>query len=200
MQISNICVHHSGGIGTDNRASSQYLKAQDVDRAHKNRWNFISSLGYYGGYNFFIDKTGEITQFRAIGEETAAQAGHNFDTVSICLAGNFSGVDKPTKEQIESLKFIMISLLEKKHTFKVNPNTEINIGWGNIYPHRVLQPNHTECNGTHLPNNWARTLVAEYLSKKIGLLQKLVELYQILFSLKSKTYYGGGDRSCDGNV
>src|SRR5687767_8209126 len=109
-----IGIHHSGGIGNRYYASSQYLTANDVNNAHRQRWpNFPSELnGMFMGYNFFIDVTGKITQGRYIGEETAAQKGSNKNTISICLAGNFSKyqgepVDVPKLAQINSLKEVL---------------------------------------------------------------------------------------------
>lgn len=201
MKITNICIHHAGGIGSNNKASSQHLNAYAVDLGHRQRWNYQSSLGYYGGYNFYIDKDGGLTQFRAIGEETMAQVGHNFDTVSICLAGNFNhGVDTPTNAQIEKMKFVMFGLLEGKHNFKVAPGTEISIGWGNVYPHRVLQPNHTDCNGTSLPDDWGKKYVVEYLNYKLGIAKSLLNLLVTLLAKvrASEGKLGANDRSvCD---
>jgi len=203
MTIKNICIHHSGGLGNNNRASTQSLTAHAINQAHRDRWNYISTLGYYGGYNFHIDQSGTITQFRAIGEETMAQIGHNFDTVSICLSGNFSGVDTPTESQIASLKYVMFSLLEKKHEFAVVPGTEISIGWGNIYPHRVLQPFHTECNGTSLPDDWGRKFMVEYLQHKLGIYKSILTVYiQLLSALRSlqSKNLGSNERECSGNI
>jgi len=199
--ITSICIHHSGGLGNNYNAMTQHLNAQDIDNAHKERWGMKSSLGYFGGYNFFIDKNGKYTQFRAIGEETMAQVGHNFDSVSICLAGNFTkGVDTPTPAQIETLKFIMFSLLEKKHTFSVFEDTVLDIPWRNVYPHRVLQPNHTECFGNSLPDDWGKKFVIEYLSKKIQVSKTLVEAFITLLSLfqqRAKMELGStDDKSC----
>jgi len=182
--INKIAIHHSGGLGKNNSASTQHLRAGHVNNAHRSRWNYISQLGKYGGYNFFIDEIGSITQFRAIGEETMAQIGHNFDTVSICLAGNFNkGIDKPTKNQIQSFKNIMISLMEGKHNWKVAPDTKISIGWGSVYPHRVLQKNGTQCCGTSIPDNWGRMFVIDYLSTKLGIMKSILQAYVALLSV-----------------
>ena len=53
-----VCIHHSGGLGQDNFISTQHLTAENINQAHKERWNYISSLGWFSGYNFFIDKKG----------------------------------------------------------------------------------------------------------------------------------------------
>lgn len=65
-----------------------------------------SELGYYVGYNFFCEPTGQRTQTRKIGEETIAQIGNNCDIpsrcgmVSYCMAGYFA-VEKPTQFQVD---------------------------------------------------------------------------------------------------
>src|SRR3990167_9285095 len=81
------CIHHVGGLDADIYASTQRFIAENVNQAHKARWNFKSEIGWYGGYNFFINSKGEITQFRKIGEETAAQKGYNQngEVISVCL-------------------------------------------------------------------------------------------------------------------
>src|SRR3990167_3149446 len=167
--IRNIVVHHTGGLGWDSLVSTQHLTAEQVDQAHKERWNFKSRLGRYGGYNVYIDKEGKVTQFREIGEETAAQLGHNFDSFSICLAGNFSInsfdtnagiVDKPTDKQIATLKFILISVFENKLNMaglKVAPDTVLDFSPHRIYPHRFFQG--TSCYGMSLADDWAKKMV-----------------------------------------
>lgn len=63
-----------------------------VNRYHKNKWNMKSTLGWYVGYNYFIDYDGTTTQCRSLNEETIANKGHNCDvesrcdTVSACFA------------------------------------------------------------------------------------------------------------------
>lgn len=37
-----IAIHHAGGLGTDNYASTKALTVGHIDNAHKDRWNFPS--------------------------------------------------------------------------------------------------------------------------------------------------------------
>ena len=82
------------------------LQFDAVNNHHKNKWNDLSELGKYTGYNFFCEPTGERTQCRKIGEETIAQIGNNCDIpsrcgmVSYCMAGYFKG-EKPTQFQVD---------------------------------------------------------------------------------------------------
>ena len=64
----HIVVHHS---------ASNANFAQ-VNAYHKQRWGFKSSLGYYAGYHYFIEKDGKLTQARKDTEEAAhtAEAGN----------------------------------------------------------------------------------------------------------------------------
>ena len=89
----------------------QPLQFDSVDSYHKQKWNSISELGKYTGYNFFCEPTGTRIQARKIGEETIAQIGNNCDVpgrcgmVSYCMAGYFK-VEKPTQNQINDfIKF-----------------------------------------------------------------------------------------------
>lgn len=61
----------------------------------------ISSLGYYGGYNYEVSKNGSIHQFRQDGEETVAQYQQGMNdgrALSICMDGDFDNED-PTDAQ-----------------------------------------------------------------------------------------------------
>lgn len=158
-----IAVHHTGGLGTNKYASTQHLTAENIDVAHMQRFDMLSTMRRWGGYHLFIEKNGKITQFRALGEESAAVKGWNQGgiCISVCLAGNFlKGVDTPTSEQIKSLKELFAVLP------KVPPQ--------NIVPHRALQ-NTTECYGD-LPDNWARNLLEPQVptKDKSGLIRAII--------------------------
>ena len=156
--ISYIGIHHFGG----------QLTLKQLNALHKSEWPDMPSElrpDLYVGYNIVIWKDGSWLQARYIGEETCAQKGHNKDTVSICLAGNFTkGKDRPTLAQQDTLKAFCIALISKSpqtYGFAVKPGTVINIPPTNIFPHRLLQPNHTECYGSGLSDTWARDLVTK---------------------------------------
>lgn len=200
MAIKRICVHHTGGLLNDPFAKTQDYTASKVNSVHRDRFNFRSTLGMYGGYNFFIDKDGKLTQFRAIGEETAAQRGFNEDTISFCLSGNFSSfggkmVEKPTIQQQTTLKNALISLFETPlalNEYKYLSGTKMALKTSNIVPHRVL--GNTECYGSGLSDNWARDIVIEFYNEKISLLMKLLDLYRKILQLKTK--FGSQNHSC----
>ena len=171
-----VCVHHSGGIENNPLASTKLFTAETINKAHQAKWNYKSSLGYFGGYNFFCDYWGNMTQFRAVGEETMAQKGYNFNgqVVSICLAGNFTkGVDIPSEAQKTALKELILQ-------FPQVPNT-------NIVPHRHF--GQTDCYGLGLSDDWARnlpdvsyTMGPDIEEQKKTLLKKIIELYKAIIN------------------
>jgi hypothetical protein len=200
-KIEYISLHHTGGLSSNPLASTQNLTAVDVDTYHKQKWNMMSTVGYHGGYNFFIDKNGSLTQFRAIGEETMAQRGYNYNTVSICLAGNFKA-DTPTQAQVLRLKQLMLQLVTGNfHGLSVVDGAEINIPIANVHPHRHYQKD-TECNA--LPTNWGKNLLIEHIKETIGLLASIVvSLQQLILLLKrreSVVALSGDERSCNGFI
>lgn len=201
-KIEFIALHHTGSTQSNPNASTQDMTWEQVDAVHRdkykayaNTWSaYKSILGHWGGYNFFIDKTGAIKQLRAIGEETAAQTGSNFNTVSICLAGNFSTtVEHPTPFQITAMTVLIRNILNKNLSeYAVMVGTEISIPFSNIKPHRLFSGANTQCYGNYLDDSWARDrLIGHYVS----LIEKLkVWLQELKASLTSQKL--GGETNC----
>jgi hypothetical protein len=117
-----IVIHHSA-------FQSKANQLQGINNYHKAKWNMKSTLGWYVGYNYLIDVDGKTINTRAIGEETMAQVGHNLDSISICLAGDFNR-NLPSKAQKRSLRTLM-AILEKQY-----PEAEPKL-------HRDVQANRT---------------------------------------------------------
>jgi len=153
---------------------------------------------------------------RFIGEETAAQKGHNFDTVSICMEGDFTNI-KPSFAQQETLiRFVRLLVSgELDPTWAVLNGTPISIPKENVLPHRVLQPNHTSCYGTALPDDWARVIsfpaLQEDVSRPLPLssdgpelnrLRKIVEMLKEVLGLHTLLHKMrlGGMRGCGVDV
>lgn len=181
--------------------------------------------GQYGGYNFAYDpKTRVFHQFRAIGEETAAQRGYNFDTISICIIGNYSrvaGTTVPVDPMTETIerdiaKFIY-DLIEGDHDWLVVTDTKIDLSITRVHPHRFYQMN-TECYGMALNDRWITDVLARYtrvpapapdageLKVRIKLLQQLVSLYLELAALiqrrdsQNRLSSSHRDHSCEGFI
>ena len=91
-------IHHSAVSRKD-----LWNQTNSINNYHKQLWNMKSQLGFYGGYQYTIEPSGKITQFRKEHEEGMHTLGHNKGYVGICLQGDFC-VEKPTEAQIRSLK------------------------------------------------------------------------------------------------
>lgn len=86
MRQTQLAIHHTAVKRT---GQPQIL---GVHNYHAQKWGSLSSLGWFVGYNYFVDVDGFITQCRTLDEETIANKGHNCDvpercdTVSVCFA------------------------------------------------------------------------------------------------------------------
>lgn len=178
---NKLIIHHSGGTDADPLADSSGYTVEQCNIDHKARFNFKSSLGWYVGYQFFIDKNGRVTQCRADNEEGAHTIGQNKSSIGICLAGNFDATF-PTERQIEALK----ELLKVKMSAYSIPPSE-------IYPHRKFASK--TCYGKKLSDSWASNLVAwapsssqndDIMKKQSYLVELLKKLYASLLA-KYKT-------------
>jgi hypothetical protein len=121
-----------------------------VNDYHRRKWNFRSSLGYYVGYHYFIEKTGKVRQARAESEAGAhcKEKFCNYTSIGICLAGNFD-IELPTPEQIESLKKLLKDICNR---YKIPASR--------IFPHRFYAP-YKSCYGKLLANDWASKLLID---------------------------------------
>lgn len=118
--ITTIVLHHSAVS-----RAVQPFQLNSVNQYHKTKdwgggWRQTSSsnLGWWVGYNFFCEPTGQRTQTRLIGEETIANKGMNCDVpsrctaISYCMAGNFA-VEKPTQMQVDDFVSFVKEVQEK---------------------------------------------------------------------------------------
>lgn len=153
-----------------------------VNQFHRTRLFDKSSLGWYVGYHYFIEKSGLLIQARADTDEGMHTIGFNLKSLGICLAGN-GDVELPTLAQTETLK----KLLNEK-------SKQYNIPKEKIKPHRLfLGHKEKTCYGLLLKDSWAADLIdipiksdekkIEELKIQLSLLQKLVALWQKLKSL-----------------
>lgn len=138
-------IHHTAVSRSKNAAQ---LFA--VNRYHQEKWNAKSTLGWFVGYNYFIDVDGTTTKCRDVGEETIAQVGHNCDvkhrcdTISICLTGDFNQ-ETLTDAQVVALRTLVTELKT-------------------VYPmivakfHRELQPGRT-CPGSLMTHQYLQSVV-----------------------------------------
>lgn len=143
--VMYLVCHHTGGSDANPLLDTSQHTFEQVNEYHRLKWNFKSSLGYYIGYQYYIDKNGKVTQGRADTEEGAHTIGANNSSIGICLAGNFDATD-PSDAQIRSLQ----ALLKKKMI-------QYSVPLFNIVPHRKFQQK--TCYGNKLSDDWAQSLV-----------------------------------------
>lgn len=147
-----IILHHSAAPATQTPAI--------IDEYHKSIGFPRSSLGYYIGYQYLILSDGTIFQARKETEEGAHCKGKNFESVGICLLGNFDH-SLPSSAQVASLKKLLREVCER---WKI-PTTE-------IYPHRKFAAK--TCYGSRLDDKWG-SLLAQ-LSTLEWIFSKLLSL------------------------
>ena len=160
-----------------------------VNQEHRQRFDMRSSLGWWVGYTYFIEKSGKVIQCRKDTEEGAHTKGYNMN-IGICLAGN-GDVEVPTPAQVLSLK----NLLEEKSKL-------YNIQKENIVPHRhFLQHHEKTCYGSLIADTWAQNIIdtptlippTEEVQKKITALISLLNLYKQLLAYFQAQKVGGRD-------
>lgn len=178
-----IIIHHSGGSDANPLQDSSNFTVQECNALHKQKFNMKSSLGWYVGYQYFIDKNGVITQCRADTEEGAHTIGQNKNSIGVVLAGNFDAT-LPTESQKNSLRW----LLDKKVK-------EHNIPTGNIVPHRLFAKK--TCYGKLLNDTWAKDLLNQRVTpvtppaKKVDSITPLVS--KLVSQISLKDYKGAKD-------
>lgn len=101
-----IVIHHGAG----------QLNFEQVNEYHRQRWGFMSSLGYYIGYGYFISYSGRVYQGRADNEEQAATIGYNKCSINIGLQGDFEK-EEPTLAQLTALEKLV---KEKMAIYNIN--------------------------------------------------------------------------------
>ena len=163
-----IIIHHTGGTDLNPYADTSHHTFDIVNRFHGYKWNFKSSLGYYIGYHYFIERNGLVTQGRADNEEGAHTKGYN-KNIGICLAGNFDAT-KPTSAQTKALRTLLQNLKLN------NPNAE-------IVPHRKFASK--SCYGRYLSDTWASDLLRKpTIDDLMAQVQELIRILAKFLSLK----------------
>jgi len=95
-----IIIHHTA-------VKSDKPQFNAVNNYHKKLDFPLSSLGYYVGYHWFIERGGTVIRARADKDEGAhTLGGWNKKSIGICMAGDFS-LETPSEAQIASLRSLM---------------------------------------------------------------------------------------------
>lgn len=148
--IKKIIVHHTGEYVDDTqqmrRTPREHMRAIYQYHTLTKKWGDI-------GYNFVIDKNGNIYEGRAGGPKTvgAHTSFYNVGTIGISLMGNFN-IEEPTDNQLKVLS-ILLSYLSEKYTIDPQSQSEfLGITSPNIAGHRdVARRGYgTACPGTNL--------------------------------------------------
>ncbi len=167
-----IICHHSGGTDANPLADSSSYTVEQCNLDHQRRFNFKSTLGWYVGYQYFIDKGGKVTQCRADNEEGAHTIGMNLKSIGICLAGNFDAT-LPTQAQVDALKDLLGRLVAL-----------YSIPTAKVVPHRTFAKK--TCYGRKLSDTWAASLVTGYTDDaqlKLRLQIKILQLKLVIMKL-----------------
>lgn len=165
-----LIVHHTGGSDLDPMNDSSNFTFKQCNALHKEKWDFISTLGYYCGYQYYIEKDGTLYQARADTEEGAHTVGYNLSSIGICLAGNFDAT-LPTDAQKKTLQKL---LLQKAQQYGI-PIT-------NVLPHRKFAIK--TCFGRKLPDEWAQDLMRQATMKSPAAAIKLLADLNSAMNLK----------------
>lgn len=136
-----IIVHHDG-------VTRDGPSFDIINEYHKSRDFPVSSMGFYVGYCYLIEKDGTVKQARTEDEEEAHTVGQNWSSIGICMAGNFD-VEWPTLQQQEALSKLMYEVATRHN---IQPNS--------IYPHRHFTEK--SCYGSRLDFHWAQNLFIAY--------------------------------------
>lgn len=126
LTMKHIILHHSA----INDSEPQFDR---INEYHRNKWWFKSSLGFYAGYHFFIERDGRIIQARDENEEGAHCYGWNKSSIGICLAGDFRYMN-PSEDQAKSLSKLVLEL-ELRHGIPKN----------NVFLHREKRATSCPC-------------------------------------------------------
>lgn len=165
-------------IAVHNTAVSRTSSPQllGVNRYHKDKWDMKSSLGWYVGYNEFVDVDGKRTKCRKFGEETIANRGHNCDVPDRCDIYSVCFALDGERQQFNAAQ-------EKSFRDILDENPE----WG-ITRHADIQENRT-CPGSLITQDYLMSLVdnpdnkaekEEEISKKQRSFDKFLLLLRIL--------------------
>lgn len=141
-----IIVHHDG-------VSREGPSFAIVNEFHKSRDFPLSSLGFYCGYHYWIERDGQVIAAREETEEGAHTVGQNRTSIGIGLAGNFD-VEMPTEAQVEALGGLLSVYCRG---YNIPPDR--------IFPHRHYAGK--SCYGTLLSDNWAASVYLRHEIRRL---------------------------------
>lgn len=140
---NKIIVHHSAF----DQDTDQLMQ---INRWHKDRDFPLSERGFYVGYHYVINNEGQITQTRELDEVGAHCRGFNFESIGVCMEGDFTS-KQPSAKQRTALGKLLLMLCDR-----------LRIDHADIYPHRNF--GQTSCYGDFLSDDWARKVYLDAAS------------------------------------
>ena len=88
--IKYLIIHHCGGTDLYPKYDTSNQTFEVVNQYHKEKWDFKSNLGYYIGYQYYIDKTGkEIIPIKYDGAKLFSE-----DLLGVNLKGKWGFINK----------------------------------------------------------------------------------------------------------
>lgn len=150
-----------------------YAQLERINEWHRQIDFPQSSLGYYVGYTYLIERDGKVIQTRTDTEQQAHVKGYNSDSIGIGVCGNHD-YERPTAAQLLSIKNL---ILEKMTLYSIMPN--------NIFGHRAFT-NAKTCPGL----KWPELEIKQLFQPTASYYQSLLDsIRQWLTTIKVK---GGG--------
>lgn len=161
-EVNRIIIHHTAD-------PSNYPQFYRVNEWHKLRQFPKSSLGFYCGYTYLIERDGKVITARKDTEEQAHTKGLNQDSIGIGLAGDFT-MERPTEEQLFSLKQLINAKMKE---YAISPN--------NISGHRMFAD--TLCPGNKVSEAELKALFQPDLSY---IAVMILHIRQLIASLQAR--------------
>lgn len=156
----HIIVHHS----ITPRDLSADKTQGSINTTHKNRGFPKSALGWYIGYHYIIFGDGSVRQYRGDREVGAhcSQQGMNFNSIGVCLAGNF---DNPSSTPLLKPETPSAAQMKALGQLLQQLSAKYNIPKERVVPHRKYAPK--SCFGNVLPDTWAQDIMTNAIGDMI---------------------------------
>jgi len=148
--IAKFIIHHTGEVRhtAGKRDPKEIMRAIYYYHTKTKGWGDI-------GYNYVIDKHGNIYEGRAGGPDIvgAHVMFHNIGTIGVSLMGNFN-LEEPTEAQLKVLSLLLADHARRFHVNPIGQTFYLGTKTYNITGHRqVARKDHgTACPGTNLIN------------------------------------------------
>lgn len=151
-----IIVHHTAAV-----APTPQFDA--INEWHKARGFTLSTLGYYVGYHYVIEKDGTVRKAREDNEVGCHAIGANTNSIGICLVGDFD-IEWPSYAQITALG-ALIETKQREHSLPKDA----------VYPHRHVSV--TNCYGVRLTDKWCKDVYSWFeLAKAANVEQQTLSM------------------------